>query len=649
MFASLLERFARYIPGDTALLQGDRAVTWRELDGRASALARGLEEMGVGRGDKGALLFRNCPEFLEANFALQKLGAVPVPLNYRYVAPELEYVVGNSDASVLLMEREFLPEVQKARLGVESVVQGPGTAPAGMRPYDSLLRPGSFRSRVSKNATAVLIYTGGTTGMPKGVVLTYNHFLRDVDKVARAMNAFLPPLGGKRAPTEFERRISLALETRLGAFVQALRSPEIGGVPLTIQQDGQKMTLRVEEDKLRIYRGEPEEPHVLIATRGNIPLEIGKLQAFLWSQSRLAKIRGVGRAVTGPLTGKYRIAPLGKGLRYLRIMRKYALKERTISRLLLGPPLFHGAGYAAMATWIISGEGVLVFLKNPSFDPREVADLLRKHELHTLLLVPVMWKRLLDHLERDPAPTEAVASALSGAALLPRETKQRILQKFPNALVVDIFGQTEMSPATSVMIDGDPAQVRERCVGFGLPGIEVSIRDAEGREVPAGQAGEIWYKSDTVMAGYYKDPERTARVMRDGWFRSGDLGWRDAEGRIYTVERLQECINSGAEKIYPLEVEEVLAKHPAVQEVCVIGLPDAEWGEVVRAVVQLKPGANASADELVAWCQGKMAGYKKPRSVVFAESLPVTPVGKIQRGKVREMFGKPPANPPGAN
>ncbi|MEM3086195.1 MAG: class I adenylate-forming enzyme family protein [Halobacteria archaeon] len=647
MFGPLLERYAKYIPADTCLVHGERRVTWGDLDRRASALARGLREMGVGRGDKGALLFRNSPEFLEANFALQKLGAIPVPLNYRYVAPELEYVVSNSDAKVLLLEEEFLPEVQRANLKVERVVRASGVkVPGGFRDYESLMRPGPFRSRVPKTATGVILYTGGTTGMPKGVVLTYEHFLRDVDKVARAMNAFLTPLGkGGKAESEFQRRISRALESRLGAFAKALKDPEMAGLPVTIDQDPQKMTLKIEDGKFRIYRGRPEGPHIYIFQRGNIPEEVGKLQTFLWSKSRMAKVKQMGRVLRGAVTGQYKIRPRKAGLRYLRLMRQHALAERTISHLFLGPPFFHGAGYAAMASWIISGEGVLVLPKSASFDPAEVVHAVREHHLHGLLLVPTMWKRLLDHLEREPVDAGSVVTALSGAALLPSETKKRILRAFPNALVVDVFGQTEMSPATSIQVDGDPEQVRERCVGFGLPGIEVSIRDADGREVPAGQTGEIWYKSDTVMDGYYKDAERTARVLKEGWFRSGDLGWRDADGRIYTVERVQECINSGGEKVYPLEVEEVLVKHPAVQEACVIAFPHPDWGESVRAVVQLKPGARASPDELMAWCQGKMAGYKKPRSVVFAESLPITPVGKIQRGKVREIYGKPPAGP----
>lgn len=648
MFGSLLERYAKYIPGDTCLIHGERRVTWGELDRRASALARGLREMGIGRGDKGAILFRNSPEFLEANFALQKLGAVPVPLNYRYVAPELEYVVSNSDSKVLLLEEEFLPEVQRAKLNAQKIVRmAGGRVPEGMVEYESVMRPGPLRSRVPKGEIGVILYTGGTTGMPKGVVLTYDHFFRDVDKVARAMNAFLPPLGrGGEGESEFQRRISRALESRLGAFVQALRSPEMAGMPVTIDQDPQKMTLKVEDGRVRIYRGRPEGPHIYILQKGNIPEEVGKLQTFLWSKSRMAKVAHLGRLLRGAVTGRYKIRPRKAGLRYLRLMREHALAERTTSYLFLGPPFFHGAGYAALASWIISGEGVLVLPVSASFDPAEVVDAIRKHHIHGLLLVPTMWKRLLDHLERETVDTSSVVTALSGAAILPSDAKKRMLKAFPNALVIDVFGQTEMSPATSIQVDGDPEQVRERCVGFGLPGIEISIRDAEGREVPAGQTGEIWYKSDTIMDGYYKDAELTARVMRDGWFKSGDLGWRDAEGRIYTVERVQECINSGAEKIYPLEVEEVLSRHPAVQEVCVIGFPDPEWGETVRAVVQLKPGARADAEELIAWCHGKIAGYKKPRSVVFTESLPITPVGKIQRAKVREMFGKPSAAPP---
>ena len=142
------------------------------------------------------------------------------------------------------------------------------------------------------------------------------------------------------------------------------------------------------------------------------------------------------------------------------------------------------------------------------------------------------------------------------------------------------------------------------------------------------------------MKGYYKEPDKTAEVMRNGWLYSGDLAYFDEDGEIRVVERKKECITSGGEKIFPLEVEEILHTHPKIKDVCVIGVPDDTWGSIVRAVVVLKEGEEATEEEIIEWCKGKMAGYKKPKSIVFADSLPVSPVGKVQRSRVKEIHGK---------
>ena len=146
------------------------------------------------------------------------------------------------------------------------------------------------------------------------------------------------------------------------------------------------------------------------------------------------------------------------------------------------------------------------------------------------------------------------------------------------------------------------------------------------------------------MKGYYGDEEKTSKTVdEDGWLHSGDLGYlKDDE--LYTVDRKGECINTGAEKVFPLEVEEIVHKHPAIQDICIIGIPDEKWGKTVRAVVVLKKGQSLSEAELKEWCTGKMAGYKKPRSVVFTDNMPVSPVGKVLRGKVRKLYGEAKIN-----
>jgi acyl-CoA synthetase (AMP-forming)/AMP-acid ligase II len=167
------------------------------------------------------------------------------------------------------------------------------------------------------------------------------------------------------------------------------------------------------------------------------------------------------------------------------------------------------------------------------------------------------------------------------------------------------------------------------------------VVDESGNELPQGQVGEVLYRSSTIMKGYYKDEEKTQEVMQDGWFKSGDLGSLDEDGEIRVVDRKNECINTGGEKVFPLEVEEVIKRHPKVDEVCVIGVPDEEWGNTIRAAVLPKRGETLEGQEIRDFCRDELAGYKIPRTVVFVEELPHSPVGKMLRQKVRDLYGSP--------
>jgi acyl-CoA synthetase (AMP-forming)/AMP-acid ligase II len=143
------------------------------------------------------------------------------------------------------------------------------------------------------------------------------------------------------------------------------------------------------------------------------------------------------------------------------------------------------------------------------------------------------------------------------------------------------------------------------------------------------------------MKGYYKDEEKTSEAIEDGWFRSGDLGYIDESGEIRVIDRKKECINTGGEKVFPLEVEEVISTHPKVDTVCIIGVPDEEWGSRVRGVIQLKSGETATSEEIIDFCRGKLAGYKIPKTVVFVDNIPFSPAGKMLRQKVRDAYGAP--------
>jgi acyl-CoA synthetase (AMP-forming)/AMP-acid ligase II len=273
------------------------------------------------------------------------------------------------------------------------------------------------------------------------------------------------------------------------------------------------------------------------------------------------------------------------------------------------------------------------------FDPGLVLSLVEKERVFNMANVPTGWKKLVSHPGAEGYDLSSLRLATTGGGLCPVPLKKRILELFPNAMILDAFGQTEMTPVTSFRIDADPSEIEERSVGKSI--VEVRVVGEKGEELPRGEVGEILYRSSTVMKGYYKDQEKTEEVMKDGWFRSGDMGYLDESGEIRVVDRKKECINTGGEKVFPMEVEEIIGRHPKVEDVCVIGVPDEEWGTSVRAVVQPKAGEALTGQEIREFCRGQLAGYKIPRTVVVVEELPRSPVGKMLREKVRELYGKP--------
>ncbi|MEH2346854.1 MAG: AMP-binding protein [Nostoc sp.] len=174
--------------------------------------------------------------------------------------------------------------------------------------------------------------------------------------------------------------------------------------------------------------------------------------------------------------------------------------------------------------------------------------------------------------------------------------------------------------------------------GKPFPGVSVAILDSEGKEVSGGQVGEIWIKSPANMIGYWKLPEATANTLVDGWIHTGDAGYFDEEGYIYICDRVKDMICYAGENVYPAEIENILYEHPAVAEVAVIGVPDQDFGETIKAIVVLKAPMKATALDIINFVRGKIADFKLPRSVEFTESLPRTPSGKLQKGKLREKY-----------
>jgi acyl-CoA synthetase (AMP-forming)/AMP-acid ligase II len=223
---------------------------------------------------------------------------------------------------------------------------------------------------------------------------------------------------------------------------------------------------------------------------------------------------------------------------------------------------------------------------------------------------------------------------IMAAAPCPYSLKQRAVAYFGEVLW-EFYGATETG-VNLILRPEDQLRKPGSC-GTPMEGVEIVLTDEQGREVGVGEPGELWVRTGS-LAEYYNRPDATQKSMRDGFFSVGDIAYRDEEGYYYICDRMVDMIISGGVNIYPAEIESVLFSHPAVRDVAVIGVPDAHWGESVKAVVELQPGANVSEDELIAYCGDRLAGYKRPRSVDFVPELPRDAAGKLQKRKVREPY-----------
>ncbi|MHA1130095.1 MAG: class I adenylate-forming enzyme family protein [Candidatus Helarchaeota archaeon] len=667
-FKAMFDIKADYYPKDRiSVVYGDIKRTWKEEKNRINRLTYSLKKkLGIKKGDNVAVLFHNRPEFLESNLALQAIGAVPVPVNYRYVKSELEFLLSNSDAIGLIFEGELMDLVLETKADVPTVkfyicaTDPDQELPEGMYSYEALIEAGknkNTKADVSWDDTCVIIYTGGTTGRPKGVMLSYENMVVNQEATINLLITFLPKVKDidypKFARNKGQEKILKVLNSFIGQMYGKLfNDPDDRKIivfELPTAEDAvpiPPITIRQVEQKLKLFYGKPEEYDVLF--EGSIMDQIRELVNLLpKSYSKKGKMKMFPGLIWKFLFGGVHME--GSFRDRLRIIKSLSSKpdEDHFTVMYLTPPMFHLAAYALfILNWLLSGS-VLVFPESLSFNPAQTIDTMVKNKVGWTFFVPVMWRRIVKYLEenRPDFQLESLEVAFSGAALLHAGTKKKILKYFPEALLLDVFGQTEMAPAASVKIDGDAETVRDRSVGKVIPNIEIKIVDDDGNQVKEGEIGEILYRGPNVMKGYYGDPEKTASTIdEEGWLHSGDLGYMK-EGELYTIERKKECINTGGEKVFPLEIEEVILKHPKVQEVCVIGVPDEDWGSSVRAVIipqeGLQPEIDITSQEIIDFCRGRMAGYKKPKSVVFTTSFPISPVGKVLRAKIREEFGKP--------
>ncbi|MFD4180945.1 class I adenylate-forming enzyme family protein [Rhodococcus sp. NPDC058514] len=299
-------------------------------------------------------------------------------------------------------------------------------------------------------------------------------------------------------------------------------------------------------------------------------------------------------------------------------------------RFLLVAPMFHIGGFNPVVTNTVQGTPC-VYL--PDFDPVVVWDTIARERITTMMAVPVMLQALL----AVAAATEVDASSLVNVTCGGSPVSVDLIEAAGRAgiTVQAVYGITEFSGALTYWtreMGIDAAATQGRAMMFG----EIKIVDADtGRDVPAGTAGEVWCRGPMVFTGYWNNPDATASALIDGWYRSGDIGLVDERNFLHLKDRLKDMIISGGENIYPVELERVLARHPAVREVAVVARADARWGEVPVAHVVVEPGSTLAAEDLIAYGREHLASYKSTKDVVFADALPKNSVGKILKRQLR--------------
>jgi acyl-CoA synthetase (AMP-forming)/AMP-acid ligase II len=572
IIANYLMYMAKFSPEVNFVVYGDREVTRLELWTRVSKLAQALLSAGLKKDEKVIFMFHNSAEFVETNFAIQVAGGIPVPMNYRFLKREIEYQASHSDAVIFLYDSLFKEHVEAAIPKITNVrhfiCYGKTDCEKALD-YEEFIFGQPARDPAVKNDMsdiAVMIYTGGTTGFPKGVMLTYQAHL---DMFATLFSGILARSARENITKE-----------QLEKIVESLELPGKGLIAAALSNQ--------------------------------------TIKNIIGSDKNAAFLKRV-------LHKQFADPNLGKIL--------YGLN---LNNMVPSLPFFHVASYQLLILAAMAGNVTFTLVDDVKFSPEKVLENAVKYKTILMANVPTGWKKLVSFPDLHKYDLN-IRFAATGAGMCPAELKKKIFKAFPGIIIIDLFGQTEMTPVTSFRIDASAETLKDRSIGNSI--VEMKIVDESGSEVAQGEPGEILYRSSTVMKGYYKDEEKTQEAMLDGWFKGGDLGFVDEDGELRLIDRKNECINTGGEKVFPLEVEEIILEHPKVGDACIIGVPDEDWGSTVRAVVQLKNGEKSTSDEIIGFLRDKLAGYKIPKSVVFVDELPLSPVGKVLRAKIREKYG----------
>ncbi len=360
-------------------------------------------------------------------------------------------------------------------------------------------------------------------------------------------------------------------------------------------------------DEPHVQRPSADDPVMLMYTSGTT----GRPKGALWSHDNLLWFAAMQRM-------------------------RWGLGPETAA--LMTGPMYHVGAIEDVGLATLLAGGHVILMQSRQFDIQRALTSIETHRVTDAVLFPFMIYSLLHRPEDWGEAMRTVRHIYSGGdPVLPWATAE-LSRRMPHAVLTQVYGLTEGTPIIT-SLDGEP--LRPSSVGTPLPLAEVRVMDDKNQPCPVGEVGEIWTHSPVVALRYWNSPEATSETFRDGWCRTGDLGYIDDAGYLYVVGRKKDMIRSGGENVYPAEVEDVLMRHPGVQEVAVIGVPDAAYLEAVCAIIVRAPDQDLDVDGVVAYCRQHLASYKKPRHVLFAAELPRTPSGKVQKQLLRERWQDP--------
>ena len=478
-------------------------------------------------------------------------------------------------------------------------------------------------------------------------VLTYRAYDESSNRAARAL-VDLGVAPGDRVAVMSYNSIS-------GSVVSAgLRKARAVSVPVNFRLRGPELAYVVQDSGARVVCAGPEfvehveaarpqieaGPALVAIGEGELPAGWVRLTDAMAAATSGALPEdaesGAGEAMiytsgtTGHPKGAYRPQGIDPAS-VVQVIQMFGLRGDDVH--LMGGPGYHSAVGAFAGMTILCGATLVIV---PRFDPEQALALTERHRVTTTFMAPTLLQRIMDLPDEVRArhDVSSMRAIILGAAPCPYSLKERATAYFGEVLW-EFYGATETG--FNLVLRPEDQLRKPGSAGSAPVGQEILLLDDDGNPVPDGQPGEVWVRNGW-LASYYNKPEATRRAMRDGFFSVGDIAYRDAEGYYYICDRKIDMIISGGVNIYPAEIEACLHAHPAVQDAAVVGVPDDQWGESVKAVVALQPGAGATEQELIDWCRGRMADYKRPRSVDFVPELPRDQAGKLLKRRIRAPY-----------